>query len=173
MRNFNLLSKSSSQSCSHSIVTLCTTVGSPSAHRRGTMLKLLSVLVLILTFGIGQMWGAGVATLPFAEYDGGDAPTGLTRTGVGAYDTSPKCKFDGTNDVITIQFSDIPYQLKYTIKGNSFSGGTFTVSESADGTNWSTVAEYTTLGSAQNETKDLLTTTRYVRLQHCMIRTQV
>ena len=33
------------------------TVGSPSAHRRGTMLKLLSVLVLIFTFGIGQMWG--------------------------------------------------------------------------------------------------------------------
>ena len=57
MRNFNFLSKSSSQSCGHSSVTLASTVGSPSAHRRGAMLKLLSVLVLIFTFGIGQMWG--------------------------------------------------------------------------------------------------------------------
>ena len=58
MRNFNFLSKSSSQSCGHSSVTLAMTVGSPSVHRRGAMLKLISVLVLIFTFGIGQMWGA-------------------------------------------------------------------------------------------------------------------
>lgn len=58
MKHLNFLSKSGSQSGSHSIVTLCTTVGSPSARRRGTMLKLLSVLVLIFTFGVGQMWGS-------------------------------------------------------------------------------------------------------------------
>ena len=58
MKHLNFLSKSSSQSCSHSSVTLASTVGSPSVDRRGTMLKLLSVLVLIFTFGIGQMWGA-------------------------------------------------------------------------------------------------------------------
>ena len=43
--------------CNHSSVTLALTVGSPSAHRRGTMLKLLSVLVLILTIGVGNVWG--------------------------------------------------------------------------------------------------------------------
>lgn len=58
MKHLNFLSKSSSQSCGHSSVTLALTVGSPSAHRRGAMLRLLSVLVLILTFGVGQMWGA-------------------------------------------------------------------------------------------------------------------
>ena len=58
MKQLNFLSKSSSQSCSHSSVTLAMTVGSPSAHRRGIMLKLLSVLVLILTLGIGNAWGA-------------------------------------------------------------------------------------------------------------------
>ena len=58
MKHLNFLSKSGSGSRSHGIVTSCTTVGSPSVHRRGTMLKLLSVLVLIFTFGIGQMWGA-------------------------------------------------------------------------------------------------------------------
>ena len=57
MKHLNFLSKSSSQSCGHSSVTLASTVGSPSAHRRSTMLRLLSVLVLILTFGVGQMWG--------------------------------------------------------------------------------------------------------------------
>ena len=57
MKQFNFLSKSSSLSCGHSSVTLASTVGSPSAHRRGTMLRLISVLVLIFTFGIGQMWG--------------------------------------------------------------------------------------------------------------------
>ena len=34
------------------------TVGSPSFHRRSTMLKLVSVLVLILTVGVGNVWGA-------------------------------------------------------------------------------------------------------------------
>ena len=33
------------------------TVGSPSFHRRSAMLKLVSVLVLILTIGIGNVWG--------------------------------------------------------------------------------------------------------------------
>ena len=58
MKNLNFSTKSGSQSGSHRVVTLDTTVGSPSAHRRGAMLKLLSVLVLVLTFGVGQMWGA-------------------------------------------------------------------------------------------------------------------
>ena len=57
MKHFNFLSKSSSRSCGHSSVTLASTVGSPSAHRRGAMLKLISVLVLIFTFGVGNVWG--------------------------------------------------------------------------------------------------------------------
>lgn len=58
MKQLNFLSKSSSLSCGHNVVTLASTVGSPSAHRRGTMLKLLSVLVLILALGVGNAWGA-------------------------------------------------------------------------------------------------------------------
>ena len=58
MKHLNFLSKSSSQSCGHNVVTLASTVGSPSAHRRGTLLKLLSVLVLIFTLGIGNVWGS-------------------------------------------------------------------------------------------------------------------
>ena len=57
MKHLNFSTKSGSQSCGHSSVTLASTVGSPSGHRRGAMLKLLSVLVLVLTVGVGQMWG--------------------------------------------------------------------------------------------------------------------
>lgn len=63
MTNFNFLSKSSSQSMGLSSVTLALTVGSPSAHRRGTMLKLISVLVLILTIGVGNVWGNATVAL--------------------------------------------------------------------------------------------------------------
>jgi len=58
MKHLNFLSKSGGQSMGLRSVTLASTVGSPSAHRRGTMLKLLSVLVLILTIGVGSAWGA-------------------------------------------------------------------------------------------------------------------
>ena len=63
MKHLNFSTKSGSRSCGHSSVTLASTVGSPSAHRRGAMLRLLSVLVLVLTVGVGNVWGA-TATLP-------------------------------------------------------------------------------------------------------------
>ncbi len=85
MKHLNFLSKR--QSCSHNIVTLASNVGSQeefyvsggnsrgaftpadvcqtssvrlnrfTVHRWGTMLKLISVLVLILTIGVGNVWG--------------------------------------------------------------------------------------------------------------------
>ena len=57
MKHLNFLSSLGSQSMGLRSVTLASTVGSPSVHRRSTMLKLISVLVLIFTFGVGQMWG--------------------------------------------------------------------------------------------------------------------
>ena len=101
MKHLNFLSKSSSQSCGHSSVTLASTVGSQeefyvsggnsrgaftpadvcqtssvrlnrfTAHRRWAMLKLISVLVLIFTLGIGQMWG-NVITEGFETADAGN-----------------------------------------------------------------------------------------------------
>lgn len=92
MKHLNFLTKSSSQSCGHNVVTLASTVGSQeefyvsggnsrgaftpadvcqtssvrlnrfTAHRRSTMLKLLSVLVLILTIGVGNAWGTSSVT---------------------------------------------------------------------------------------------------------------
>lgn len=45
----------------HRVTTLALTVGSPSAHRRVAMLKLISVLVLILTIGVGSAWGTDLS----------------------------------------------------------------------------------------------------------------
>ena len=61
MKQLNFLSKSSSQSCSHSSVTLAMTVGSPSVHRRcALVLPLLFAFAFML--GVGNAWGADVTT---------------------------------------------------------------------------------------------------------------
>ena len=53
------------------------TVGSPSFHRRSTMLKLVSVLVLILTLGVGNAWGDPVTIFQETFGDNGDTNTAV------------------------------------------------------------------------------------------------
>lgn len=92
------------------------------------------------------------ATLPF-EFDGGRADientVGLTQNGIDTdYGSSPKLKFNTTGDWMILKLNAAPVSLSYDIKGNSFSGGTFTVQTSANGTDYSDLATYTTLGDA-------------------------
>ena len=67
MKHLNFLSSLGSQSGSHRVVTLASTVGSPSAHRRGAMLKHVAFLLLFLFAGFGQMWGTEGATHDFSQ----------------------------------------------------------------------------------------------------------
>ena len=60
MKNLNFSTKSSSQSGSHRVVTLASTVGSPSAHRRGGMVTHLTFMLLFL-FGSLNAWGDSFA----------------------------------------------------------------------------------------------------------------
>ena len=95
------------------------------------------------------------ATLPFA-FDGGKADIettdGLSQTGLGGdYGSSPKLKFDGTGDCLVLKIDETPGKLCFDIKGNSFSGGTFTVQTSADGLNYTDLEVYTELGAVQTE----------------------
>ena len=60
--------------------TLSMTVGSPSAHRRGAMLKLISVLVLILTIGVGQMWAEKITLTATSLELTGSYTTGTEKT---------------------------------------------------------------------------------------------
>jgi endonuclease I len=75
-------------------------------------------------------------------------PNGWTSSGTtfytGSGNTPPACKFDSDLDYVEIYFSGAPGALTYYITGNSFSGGTFDVQESVNGTTWTTLHSYTT-----------------------------
>ena len=98
---------------------------------------------------------ADFATLPFS-FDGGRADIedidGLTQEGLDTdYSSSPKLKFNGTGDYVLLHFNERPGKLTFDIKGNSFSGGTFKVQTSEDGTTYSDLETYTDLSTTQNE----------------------
>ncbi len=87
------------------------------------------------------------ATLPF-EFNGGKADIentdGLYQEGLGGdYSSAPRLKFDGSGDYLLLQFNERPDTLTFIIKGNSFSGGTFTVQTSEDGETFTDFAVYT------------------------------
>ena len=108
-----------------------------------------------------------VAALPFA-FDNGKADIentpGMSQNGLGNdYGSAPLLKFDGTDDYIIIHFNGEPGKLSYDIKGNSYSGGTFTVQESEDGSAYTNIVEYTELGSTETKTHTLAATSRYVK----------
>lgn len=108
------------------------------------------------------------AELPF-EFDGGkadiDTTNGLTQNGLGGdYGSSPKLKFDGTDDWVILHFIEEPGELSFDIKGNTFSGGTFTVQTSVDGETYTDLASYTELGNTQHETfNNLASDVRYIK----------
>ena len=108
-----------------------------------------------------------VATLPFA-FDNGKADIentpGMSQNGLGSdYGSAPLLKFDGTGDYVIIHFDREPGKLSYDIKGNSYSGGTFTAQESEDGSAYTNIVEYTELGSTETKTHTLAATSRYVK----------
>ena len=106
------------------------------------------------------------AELPF-EYDGngtGDLPNGFTVSGLGTYNSSPAMKFDGTGDYAILKFNERPGTLTFDIKGNTFSGGTFTVQTSEDGVTYTDLETYTELGDTQHESFDNLgENVRYIK----------
>lgn len=111
---------------------------------------------------------ADFATLSF-EFDGGKADientAGLTQSGLGGdYGSSPKLKFDNTDDYLILKFNERPGVLTFDIKGNSFSGGTFTVQTSEDGEEYTDVATYSTLGDTETKTiSNLGENVRYIK----------
>lgn len=94
------------------------------------------------------------AALPFA-FDGGRADiegtNGLSQENLGTdYSSSPKLKFekgnkddDGLYSTLVLQFNERPGTLTFDIKGNTFSGGTFTVQTSENGETFTDLKNYT------------------------------
>lgn len=104
--------------------------------------------------------GEDVTSLPFTFDYGVNAVApcdGLSQEGLGKdYSSSPYLKFDSTGDWLLLHFNETPGTLSYLIKGNEFSGGTFTVQTSVDGTTFTDLKAYTELGAVQNEVFDNL-----------------
>ena len=108
------------------------------------------------------------ATLPFT-FDGGKndiaKTSGLTQNGLDDdYGSSPMLKFKDEGTWVILKFNERPGKLTFDIKGNSFSGGTFTVQTSEDGTTYTDLASYTELGNTQSEEfNNLGENVRYIR----------
>lgn len=102
------------------------------------------------------------ATLPFS-WDDTNTPNGITTSGVGTYKSSPYMKFDGSGDYIILKIDEVPGTLTFDVKGNTFSGGTFTVQTSADGVDYDDLETYTELDATQSETFKLASSVRYIK----------
>ena len=111
------------------------------------------------------------ATLPFAF--NGECPeiantNGLTQSGLGSDYSgtaapTTKLKFDTTGDYVILKINEIPGELKFDIKGNSFSGGTFKVQVSADGETFVNFLTFTELGDKETISEDLDPDVRYIK----------
>ncbi len=101
--------------------------------------------------------------IPFS-WDNTSTPTGITNSSVGTYTSSPYLKFDTTGDYIILKTNVAPGELKYDIMGNGFSGGTYKVQYSADGSSYTDLKSYTSLGAKTTETvTNIPATTRYIK----------
>lgn len=118
------------------------------------------------------------ANLPFS-YDGngqGNLPTGLTVHGTGTYNSSPRIQFNdkdsgGVEDYVILKINEEPGVLKFDIKGNSFSGGTFRMQTSTDGITYTDKVLYTEMPTtAQTQTiSDLASDVRYIKWSYAKV----
>jgi len=75
-----------------------------------------------------------------------------------------KLKFDDANDFIVIGVAYSVGNLSFTMKGNSFSKGTFSVLESNDNVSYTTVEDYTSIATTETVySLTLKNTTRYIK----------
>ena len=109
-------------------------------------------------------------SLPFSYNSGYSSiagTTGLTQSGIDKSDyatTNTKLKFNDTGDYLILKFTGSPNVLSFNIKGNSFSGGTFKVQYSADGSSYTDLKSYTTLGDDSSESfNNIPVSARYIK----------
>lgn len=123
------------------------------------MLAVLFTVNSIAQAVLPSSWSFTTATLPNGWTESGTA----FYTGSG--NTPPAMKFDNTGDYLVINYASNAGALTYYLTGNSFSGGTFTVEESALGTVWTTLHTHTAppAGTYSLFTDFPQSTSRYIR----------
>jgi len=129
----------------------------------------VALVAALMTFATTG-WGQTAQSLPYSYSSGRTNMTsanGWSYTGIGTdyADATAPIKFDDQADVATLKIAASPNQVSFNLKGNSFSGGTFTLSQSPDGTTFTAVSTYTTTITASSVkfTQNLLSSTRYIR----------
>lgn len=153
----NLLSLSLGSPCTDVSLDRRFTVGSPSGLDAKWMLKLVSVLALIFTLGVGSVWGQVTLTYEWTVSAGKSSlPSGVSESGLGsdyaAANAPYYLKYDGAGDYIQIYTNAAAYEVKFTVKmlgGNSTSKFKVQGCTTASGT-YSDIQEFTCSG-AQND----------------------
>ncbi len=114
-------------------------------------------------------WGFSTTTLP-TGWSEVNVNTVTSPYYTGSGNPAPAYKFDATpgGDMLTIFFNSSPGTVSYDLTGNSFSGGTFLVQESSNGSTWTTVHTFTNppAGAYTPFSDNLLSTSRYVRFNY-------
>lgn len=125
MKHLNFLSKSSSRSYGHRVTTLASTVGSPS----GAMLRLLSVLVLIFTIGVGNAWGT---TFSKTDFSGSGTITaskdGITISCVGNIPSNNYVTFTENNTLTISSTAGNITAIDFTCSSSDYTGNLSDVS---------------------------------------------
>lgn len=117
-------------------------------------------------------WDCQPSTLPTLGWTT-DMVNYYNAGSVGYYHSSPSaCKFDATGRYIIVNFADAPGIVSYWLRGSSFSGGTFTVEESTNGTTYTAVKTYTSanlsLNSMARDSVTLNAASRYVKFVYTL-----
>ncbi len=123
--------------------------------------------ILFVSLVMLSLWSWGQATLPFS-YDGGRSglPTGLSQAGLGTdYNNSPKMKFDDAGDSVILNFTGTGSNLSYKLSNNNVSGNyKFQILQSADGTNYTSIRDITTLPSGTTTfTDNVSSSAKYIK----------
>ena len=126
---------------------------------------------------IANISGFAQAALPTSYSWGGAAyPSGWSAvdpspsyytSSSSAHTTPSSLKMDASGDKVIINFASTQGTLTYWLNTNSFSGGTFIVEESQNGSAWTTLRPFTTYPSAWTQYTDMPNSaSRYVRFNY-------
>lgn len=138
------------------------------------------LLLTSIGTAFAAMMGLAQTSLPTSwNFANSTLPTGWTETNVntattpyytGSGNPQPAYKLDATGDMLTIFFASSPGNLTYDLTGNSFSGGTFRVEESANGSTWTTLHTFTAppSGTYTAFTDVPNSASRYIRFNYVM-----
>jgi hypothetical protein len=141
-------------------------------HKINSTNSFLSKAVLLLfLFSFSKSWGQ--ATLPVSRVSWATTPTGWTD-GQGGSPTygSDICggsdgtsgRLDNTGENFVVNYNAVASSLSFCMQGNGFSGGTFSVEESVNGSTWTNVQSYTTISATPSiRTLNLNCASRFVR----------